>query len=114
MDILVVEDNVVFASVLRKLAASRGHACAVATTVSAAVEALETHTFDAVIVDLHVGRETGLAVLQRAAVVAPTTRRVLMSGTVSNDIPPNVDARLVKPFSAAELQEALEPRGHGF
>lgn len=108
--VLIVDDNVSFATLLRRRLVAGGHACAVAHTLAAAVEAVEMNSFDAVVTDLHLGYQSGIQLLRLVRSAAPSTRRILMSGSSSEDLPDDPAAHqcLMKPFELQELLDAIE------
>ncbi|NUP06968.1 MAG: response regulator [Polyangiaceae bacterium] len=109
--VLVVDDNVPFASVLRRIIVGAGHACAVVHSSDAAVAAVEMNTFDVVISDFHIGHQSGIDLMRRVRQLEPRTRRILMSGSAPSREEADlsvVDRYLLKPFEREALLSALE------
>ncbi len=68
---------------------------------------------DAVVADMQLRRESGLALLDRIRGLMPGIKRILMSGAFESEEPfpvqirGAVDAVLPKPFEASDLREIL-------
>jgi two-component system response regulator HydG len=112
--VLLVDDNVPFARLLQAALQEHGHACAVAHTARAGIDAVRSNTFDVVIADVHLGHASGLDVLRGVQALHPATRRILISASL-----PSVDevelelahAYMLKPFDASALLEMVEVSG---
>lgn len=79
----------------------------VAHETRAARAALEERCYDAIVADLHLGRESGAALLAEVAVRWPGMKRVLVSGDVELE-EVDADVHLFKPFSFRELVALLQ------
>ncbi|HEX3764587.1 MAG TPA: response regulator [Kofleriaceae bacterium] len=111
--VLVVEDDTLFRSTLARDLGSRGHRVTAATGVDDAVAELATGRFEVLLTDLRLGGRDGIDLLKRARAVAPATRSILMSGFASaRDYQRAIELGAVrvlcKPFSSAELHQAIE------
>jgi DNA-binding NtrC family response regulator len=78
-----------------------------AATLGQAIEAASAGDFDAIVCDLELGAETGLALHAHLMRERPrlSGRMILMTGRL--DAPPDVPRLLPKPFTAADLRAAL-------
>jgi CheY-like chemotaxis protein len=111
--VLVVEDDTTFRSALARDLGSRGHRVTMAGGVDDALAALAGTPFDVLLTDLRLGGRDGIDLLKRARMVAPATRSILMSGFASaRDYQRAIELGAVrvlcKPFSSAELNQAIE------
>lgn len=111
--VLVVEDDTTFRSTLARDLGSRGHAVTVAGGVEDAIALLDGGRFEVLLTDLRLGGRDGIDLLKRARSVAPATRSILMSGFASaRDYQRAIELGAVrvlcKPFSSAELNQAIE------
>jgi ActR/RegA family two-component response regulator len=111
--VLVVEDDTTFRSTLARDLGLRGHTVAVAGSVDEALTALAKSRFEVLLTDLRLGDRDGIDLLKRARTVAPATRSILMSGFASaRDYQRAIELGAVrvlcKPFSSAELNQAIE------
>jgi CheY-like chemotaxis protein len=111
--VLVVEDDTTFRSTLARDLGSRGHSVLVASGVDEAVAALTTGRFEVLLTDLRLGGRDGIDLLKRARSVAPATRSILMSGfATARDYQRAIELGAVrvlcKPFTSAELNQAIE------
>lgn len=111
--VLLVDDNQVFANVVQRALRSKGYACGVVNSYQAALEAIESNTFDAVVTDLHILGESGLELLAQVGACAPHTRRLLMSGSLDPSETvgdPRIDGYLQKPFDIEALIKLIDKR----
>jgi CheY-like chemotaxis protein len=109
--VLLVDDNQVFANVVQRALRSKGYACGVVTSYQAALEAVESNTFDAVVTDLHIRGESGLALLAAIRASTPQTKRLLMSGSLGPSETvgdPTIDGYLQKPFDIEALIKLID------
>jgi two-component system NtrC family sensor kinase len=81
--LLIVDDDRDLLSLLAEAAASRGYRAITATTLSQAIGAVENCRPDVAIVDLLLGRESGLDLLPRMKQLIPDSEIVVISGTKS-------------------------------
>ncbi|NUP09231.1 MAG: response regulator [Polyangiaceae bacterium] len=112
MRILIVDDNVVFAQVMRRALVEKGHDCGVVHDINDAEEAVVMNTFDVVVTDLHVHQASGLSLLERVMLLCPGALRILMSGSADADaLAAGIRVshmQLLKPFSLDALCDILE------
>lgn len=111
--VLVVEDDPVFRSSIARDLVRRGLTVHVATSADEALAQLEGTAFDVLVTDLRLGGRDGIDLLKRARTAAPRTRAVLMSGfATARDYQRAIELGavrvLVKPFTSAELHQAIE------
>ncbi len=110
--ILVVEDDQVAAHTIRTVLALDGHSVEVSRDAERALAMFAATPFDLVITDFLLGQTDGLELAAAIKKHTPTTPIILITayaekiqgsmGKVSN-----VDQVVSKPFSRAQLQEAL-------
>lgn len=112
--VLLVEDNVTFGDTLRAAIIARGHTCAVVRTASAAIEAVEMNTFDAIVSDLHIGNDNGMDLLRQIMSLDPKPTRILMSGSAPESVKLAlgvVHRHLMKPVDLDVLLDGIERTG---
>jgi two-component system response regulator RegA len=81
--ILVVDDDVVFAETLALSLGRRGHAARHAADLAAALSLADTEPFDAVILDLRLGSESGLHLIEPLRDRLPDAPILLLTGYAS-------------------------------
>jgi CheY-like chemotaxis protein len=110
--LLVEDDRVLRAAIERRLGAAGASVLAVGAA-KPAIEVLAAQGFDLVLTDYHLGMElTGLDVLRFAAAHAPTTVRVIATGSLDDAVhraaATGLAHRLLeKPVSGTQLDELL-------
>jgi len=112
--VLVVEDNVAFADALRAAIIARGHVCAVVRTARAAIEAVEMNSFDAIVSDLHIGKDNGMDLLRQIMSIDPKPTRILMSGSAPEAVRLAIGVvhrHLMKPVDIDVLLDGIERTG---
>lgn len=112
MHILVVDDDVVFATVLARAFARRGHAATLAHDASAALAAVTAAPPTHAVLDLKLGHDSGLALLAALRERAPALRVVMLTGypsvpTTVQSIKAGAVDYLVKPVDAVTVLAAL-------
>jgi DNA-binding NtrC family response regulator len=113
--VLIVDNHVVFANVLRTTLAMRGFVCGVAHSLAAATEAIDFNTFDVVISDYHLDDGSGLDVLREVKERAPEVVTILMTGSITPDgyeefrraMP---HATIQKPFAVDALRDLIQQK----
>ena len=110
--VLVVDDEQRFATTLAAALERRGWAVHVAHDAAAALAIAGTADLDAAIVDLRLGEEDGLALLEPLRERAPAARIVVLTGyasiaTAVKAIKLGADDYLAKPVTATAVAAAL-------
>jgi two-component system response regulator RegA len=111
--VLVVDDDQRFAITLATALARRGYLAHVAHTAASALTTAQTHEPDAAIVDLKLGAEDGLALVEPLRRSHPRMRIVVLTGyasiaTAVKAIKLGADDYLAKPVTAAAVAAVLE------
>jgi DNA-binding NtrC family response regulator len=108
-DVLVVDDERSLRLLCRVNLELDGHQVREAATVAEARREIELATPDVILLDIHVGADDGLELLDEIAALELSTRVVLLSGTseVGPDLRARVDSVLGKPFELAKLTAAV-------
>lgn len=88
MDFLVVDDDQIFREATCLLIEEEGHFATSASNGDVAIERVKEDKFDAVLLDLHLGRQNGLALLPQLLKVRPNLPIVMFSaqGTVKTAV----------------------------
>lgn len=112
--LLVVDDDVVFATVLVRAFERRGFVARAVHAAGKAVAARRALAATHVVLDLRLGSENGLAVIDSLLADAPSTRILLLTGYAS--IATAVEAMrrgainyLAKPVDADQILRAFDP-----
>ena len=108
-DVLVVDDERSLRLLCRVNLELDGHTVREAATVAEARREIELATPDVILLDIHVGADDGLELLDEIASLELSTRVVLLSGTseVGPELRARVDSVLGKPFELAKLAAAV-------
>jgi two-component system response regulator RegA len=111
MRILIVEDDSVFRERLARAIRDRGHA-AITASNGAAARVLAQEEFDAAVVDVRLGTESGLDLLPDLRFVPRPPRIVIMAGHMSAELEKQATAAgaaacLAKPFDVDDLLETM-------
>src|SRR5687767_4250820 len=108
-DVLVVDDEPSLRLLCRVNLELEGYTVREAGTLARALEELEHTVPDVVLLDLHVGADDGLDLLDEIEALDLPTRVVLLSGTseVRPELRARVDAVLGKPFDLKRLAAAV-------
>ncbi len=111
MKVLLVEDEIDLALPISKLFSSAGWDCAVAKSVSSALELLEREVFDVCVLDLFLGKEDGTKLIP----ILSDKNIPTIVLTVVDDVSEKVrclkmgaDDYMVKPFNPEELLTRIE------
>lgn len=112
MNILLVEDDPVFARVLGRALAARGHRVIRAPDTHEALAAAQTAPPDAAVIDLRLGEASGLALIEPLRAAAPAARLLILTGyasiaTAVEAIKRGADNYLAKPANADQVLAAL-------
>jgi two-component system OmpR family response regulator len=121
MRVLMVEDDVKMASLVRRGLAEEGHAADVASTGEDAVWMAQAHPYDAIVLDVMLPGLSGFETcrrLRKAEVWSPVLMLTARDGVDDRvaGLDAGADDYLTKPFSFAELLarlRALSRRGSG-
>ena len=108
-DVLVVDDERSLRLLCRVNLELDGHRVREAATLAEARKEIELATPDVILLDVHVGADDGLELLDEIASLELSTRVVLLSGTseVGPELRARVDSVLGKPFELAKLTAAV-------
>ncbi len=108
-NVLLVDDEPALRLLCRVNLEIDGHTVHEAATVAEGRELLERLSPDVLLLDLHVGREDGLELLDEIKALDLPTRVVLLSGSaeVGAELRARVDAVLGKPFELTRLAAAI-------
>ncbi|MGZ8782329.1 MAG: response regulator [Gaiellaceae bacterium] len=108
-DVLVVDDERSLRLLCRVNLELDGHRVREAGSLAEARAELERATPDVILLDIHVGPDDGLALLDDIAALDLHTRVVLLSGTseVGPELRARVDGVLGKPFELERLAAAV-------
>lgn len=108
-DVLVVDDEAALRLLCRVNLELEGHRVREAATLAQARAELERAVPDVVLLDIHVGRDDGLELLDEIETLDLPTRVVLLSGTseVGPELRERVDVVLGKPFDLRRLAAAV-------
>jgi DNA-binding NtrC family response regulator len=108
-DVLVVDDEHSLRLLCRVNLELDGHHVREAGTLAEARRELERATPDVILLDVHVGADDGLELLDEIADLELDTRVVLLSGTseIGPDLRARVDSVLGKPFDLKRLAAAV-------
>jgi DNA-binding NtrC family response regulator len=113
--VLVVDDDASLRLLCRVNLEFDGHRVVEAATVAAATAALDEHEIDVVLLDLHLGSDSGLDVLDAVEALELPVRVVLLSGT--SDLPADVRGRVAatlgKPFTLEDLARVVSDDASG-
>jgi len=111
--VLVVDDDVRFAETLARALERRGWVASVAHTIDGALAAARARTVDAAIVDLRLGNEDGLELIEPLHALGERIRIVVLTGyasltTAVKAIKLGADDYLAKPVTASAVVETLQ------
>lgn len=81
--ILIVDDDAVFAQTLALAMTRRGYTVASAANSAAALDLAASRVFDAVVLDLRLGTESGLHLIEPLRALQPLARLLLLTGYAS-------------------------------
>ncbi|MDT0635241.1 response regulator transcription factor [Spectribacter hydrogenooxidans] len=112
MKVLVIEDDAVFAATLARSLSRRGLNARVASIPGDAIALAQEFAPDAAILDLHLGEDSGLALIEPLLACRPDLRILVLTGfatvqTAVAAIKLGAANYLPKPATAAEILAAL-------
>lgn len=107
--VLVVDDESALRLLCQVNLTLEGHTVHEAATLAEARAALERHTIDVLLLDIHVGPEDGIELLDEIEALELPIRVILFSGSigVGPELRDRVAGVLGKPFELAELAAAV-------
>ena len=110
--VLVVDDDRRFAETLARALARRGWTTRVAHDVTGALAAANEEPVDAAVVDLRLGEEDGLGLIEPLLAIGPKTRILVLTGYASIATAVRADKLgaddyLAKPVTASAVADAL-------
>lgn len=111
-NVLIVDDDAVFAKTLALAMTRRGHRVLSAENIAAALTLTAGQVFDAVVLDLRLGAESGLHLIEPLRALQPEARILLLTGyasiaTAVAAIKLGAVQYLPKPASVDEILAAL-------
>ncbi|HEX4842516.1 MAG TPA: response regulator transcription factor [Limnobacter sp.] len=111
--ILIVDDDAVFASTLMRSLARLGVQAAVAHNRGEALALASQHLFSDVVLDLNLGEQSGLALLEPLRAALPNANLLMLTGyasiaTTVQAIKLGADNYLAKPTTTAAILRALD------
>ena len=121
MRTLIVEDDALLGGIWHEVLVDAGHEAVVVDEAECARKLLLTHAFDAVVLDLMLGEDSGLSVAALANYANPDCCVVVVTGSALFargelfGMAPNITSVLRKPVSIFELLAVIEyetGRGH--
>lgn len=110
--LLIVEDDPAFARTLRRSFERRGYAVSSAKSAAEADALAQTKAFDYAVVDLKLGSDSGLAVVQSLHALRPDTHIVVLTGyasiaTAVEAIKLGASHYLAKPSNTDDIEAAF-------
>ena len=107
--VLVVDDEPSLRLLCRVNLELEGHRVVEAATMAEARELLATEPIDVVLLDVHVGNDNGIDLLDDIESLELPIRVVMLSGTseISPEVRARVDGVLGKPFALEDLAAAV-------
>jgi len=110
--LLIVDDDPVFCEVLADALTNRGYRVSVARDMASALALAESEEPEYAVIDLRIGRESGLVVAKRLHALDENTRMIILTGyasiaTAVEAIKLGVVHYLTKPADADEILAAL-------
>ena len=107
--VLVVDDDPSIRLLCRVNLELDGIEVAEASTIAEARERLDASSFGVVLLDVHVGPDSGLDLLEELRRTRPDLRIALLTGTEGADLrEADPDAVVGKPFTLDELRRTVE------
>ena len=109
VNVLVVEDDAMIAELLAEVVVELGHVvCAIEATEAGAVAAAARYKPDLMIVDVHLGRGSGLAAMETISRTGPVAH-LFVSGNIAKVLAVRPSAVVLqKPYAEAALVNAME------
>ena len=111
--LLLVDDDEIFGDTLARALSRRGYAVDLARSVADGRDRIESSPPDLAVIDLRIGDDTGLALVELLAQKVPDARMIVLTGfgsiaTAVKAIKLGATQYLTKPASVDEILAALE------
>lgn len=116
MKILVVDDDLALRRLWTEVFSEAGHETLNAADAGTARELIMTHRFDVIVLDLHLGNESGLSVALLANYYNPDCNVIMITGSALFpkgelfEMVPSLSTVLRKPVAIDELLAVTEHR----
>ncbi len=109
---LLIDDNLLYLKTLQRSLQKRGHATVIAQTFAEALAAAQLHRPDFALIDLRLGNDSGLGLIEPLRAVREDMRILLVTGyasvaTAVEAIKRGADNYLMKPVTAEAILKAL-------
>ncbi len=116
MNGLLIDDDALFLRALQNSLQRRGVSTRTASNVADALNSAEAQAFDFALVDLRIGKDSGLRLIQPLRAARPRMRILLMTGfasvaTAVEAIKLGADDYLLKPVNVETILRALTEEG---
>lgn len=116
MNLLIIDDDEIFASTLARSFARRDIDAKIALDLASALSASKEEAYQGILLDLRLGEESGLSILAELRANQPQARILILTGfssiaTAVEAIKIGADDYLPKPASADEILNALQIDG---
>ena len=113
LNILIVEDNKINQMVTKKLLDKSDHTCKIAENGLEAIELIEKHKFDLILMDIHMPVLNGFDASKKIRELGITTPIIALTASDKNEIINEmaingINDVLVKPFEIKDLQVIIE------
>lgn len=115
LNLLLVDDDSLFTTTLSRSLQKRGLSVHCAVNTSTTLAALQSHTFDLILLDLNLDGESGLKLLQAILQQQPDARVVMLTAyasvaTAVDAIKRGAENYLCKPVTASDIAALLEEK----
>lgn len=118
VNILLVDDDTLFITTLSRSLQKRGLSVHSAVDTRTTLAALQSHTFDLILLDLNLDGESGLKLLQTILQQQPNARVVMLTAyasvaTAVEAIKRGAENYLCKPVTASDIAALLDEKNDG-
>lgn len=112
LDFLIVDDDAVLASMLERALSRRQYSCALAQDAAQALQLAERYKIDKAIIDLKLGKDSGLQLIRELKIKVPDLKIVMLTGyssisTAVEAVKSGAINYLCKPADANEILAAF-------
>ncbi|RJP17533.1 MAG: response regulator [Candidatus Abyssobacteria bacterium SURF_5] len=107
IDVLLVEDDAMQRRQLVRVLKSEGYQISESSTVEEAIRILGAERIDLVVTDKFMPDRDGLSLLEHVRLHHPGVPVIIMTGHAEEEMHPEPDALLIKPFSSEELKKIV-------